>query len=517
MHGLILMLLACSDRTPDDTAVSAPPICDPLTLSVVQEWTEEQLPDRNDRDQRRPGLGVGDLDGDDDLDVLLAYGGGSVVLVNDGTGALTMDESLTADGDLIPDASAAALADVDGDGDLDAFLGRQWETLDSVLINDGTGHFTITSLSDSGASPSGGVFGDLDGDGDLDLVVGRLQESPEPDLIVAGKEVGEGLDLYFNDGSGGFTLDNSSLPEYLSVAMVWEPELVDVDLDGDLDLYLANDFGPWLVPNTLLLNDGSGRFSVSEDCFCDLEMYAMGSAVGDVNDDGYPDLYVTDIAGPNLLISDGTGGFYDGTLAAGADIPPAERNMSSWGTVFADVDADMDLDLAVMFGRLGRNSDFVGDLDESWVDGDEQDDVLLLNDGDNTFTRADEVGFTDADRGRLVVTADLDRDGRLELITAGKHFVRIWRSEGGCGTGLTVALEGDSPHGIGARVTVEAADRSVTQWMLPGGTASSGAMELYFGLGGAASAERVTVSWLDGGTTVREDVAAGERLLLQPE
>lgn len=512
---MLLLLLACTDSVTVDTA--AAPVCEAPTLAVTQEWGVSDLPNENKFEHRRPGLGVGDLDGDGDPDVLMAYGGGSMALTNDG-GVLAVSTEITVDGGPIPAGSAAALADVDGDGDLDAFLGQQWGTADSILLNDGSGAFTAVALSRSDASPSGGVFGDLDGDGDLDLVVGRLQESPEPDLILAGTEFGEGVDLYLNDGSGSFTLDNSRIPEGLETAMVWESELVDIDLDGDLDLYLANDFGPWLVKNQLLLNDGSGRFTLSTDCFCDLQMYAMGSAVGDVNDDGAPDLYLTDIGGPKLLINEGDGTFYDGTLAAGADIPPTERNMSSWGTVFADIDADMDLDLLVMFGRLGRHSDFVKRLDDSWVDGDDQDDVLLLGDGDGRFTRADEAGFTDPERGRVVVTVDLDGDGRAELLTAGKHFLKVWERTGGCASTLTVALSESSgnPHGIGARVRVEAGGRAVTQWMLPGGTAASGAMELYFGLGDADAAERVEVTWLDGRTTTATDVASGTRLVLEP-
>ncbi|MFT5679703.1 MAG: hypothetical protein ACI8RZ_000608 [Myxococcota bacterium] len=530
MNVLLLSLLACTGQPPEDSSPppedSSPPdndsssfdpvVCDPLTLSVSQSWSEEELPDRNNYIQRRPGVGVGDIDGDGDLDILFAYGGGSMALINDGTGLLTEDEGVTSKGRPLSEASAVAMADVDGDGDLDAFLGRQWETADNILINDGAGAFSITTLPESSTSPSGGVFGDLDGDGDLDLVVGRVQESPDPEFIIAGEEHGEGLDLYFNDGSGDFSLDNSSLPTSLETAMVWETELLDVDLDGDLDLYLANDFGPWLTPNLLLLNDGTGHFSVAEDCFCDLGMHAMGVGVGDVNEDGYPDLYVTDIGGPKLLINDGGSLFYNGTLAHGADIPPETSNMSSWGAIFTDIDADMDLDLAVMFGRLGRHSDYVKGLDDDWVDGEEQDDVLLLNDGDQAFTRADEVGFTDSDRGRVVVPADLDGDGHPELITAGKHFLKVWQTEGGCESVLTVVL--DAPdHGIGARVSVEAGGRTVTQWMQPGVTASSGAMELYFGLGDLEAADRVEVRWLGGQTTTLQGVAAGERLVVSPE
>ena len=493
--------------------------CPAPSLAVVQSWDKAALPNRTTDEQRRPGVGVGDIDGDGDLDVIFAYGGGSMGLRNDGTGTLSEDPHITMDGAALPGASAVALGDLDGDGDLDAYLGRQWETPDVVLVNDGTGAFVSVELEGSEAGPAGGALGDLDGDGDLDLVVGRLQESPDPSAIVAGTETGHGVDLYRNDG-GSFVLANDRLPASVQTAMVWEVEVLDVDSDGDLDLYLANDFGGWLVPNQLLLNDGTGAFTVDEDCFCDLAMYAMGSAVGDVDDDLRPDLYITDIGGPNLFVNDGAGAFYDGTLALGADVPPTERRMSSWGVQFADVDLDADLDLLAMFGRLGQHSEFVGEVvDPSWTDGDAQDDVLLLREGDVGYRIADEVGFTDPERGRTVATADLDGDGRPEVITAGKHFLKVWALTGGCDTGLTVALDDPdgAPHGIGARVTVTVAGRRATQWMVPATTGGSAPHELYFGLAGAAAADAVEVGWLDGRTTVVDGGAAGTRLVVSPD
>ena len=118
----------------------------------------------------------------------------------------------------------------------------------------------------------------------------------------------------------------------------------------------------------------------------------------------------------------------------------------------------------------------------------------------------------------MVVTADLDRDGRAELLTAGKHYLKVWQQTGGCDNTLTVSLaEGvANPHGIGARVSVTAGGHRVHQWMLPGATGSSSAMELYFGLGNQDAADTVEVRWLDGRTTTETDVASGSHILLSP-
>jgi hypothetical protein len=87
-------------------------------------------------------------------------------------------------------------------------------------------------------------------------------------------------------------------------------------------------------------------------------MFAMGVAVGDVDRTGTPDLYITDVGGPNLLLSQGDGTYVDATAAVGADIPPEPTSMVSWGTSAVDLDADQDLDLVVTFGRSGNN--FIG-------------------------------------------------------------------------------------------------------------------------------------------------------------
>jgi hypothetical protein len=115
-----------------------------------------------------------------------------------------------------------------------------------------------------------------------------------------------------------------------------------------------------------------------------------------------------------------------------------------------------------------------------------------------------------------VAVGDLDRDGRQDLVTAGKHFLRIWRTTGGCGTGITVAVDAGPSNrsGLGTRVDVTAGELTTTQWMLPATTGSSSAPELYFGLGAQRRAARVRVTWPDGTVSDSDDVQAGARLAL---
>ncbi len=495
---------------PEDTAV-APVDCDPVAVTMTGEWLADELPTYRDKSHTPAGVAVGDLDGDGWLDALMAYGGGALVLLNDGAGQLVPAWGWTIDDAQMPDASAVALVDLDGDGDLDAFFGRDTGSSDSILENDGTGRFvTRQVLPNSEGAPSTGAFADFDGDGDLDLFVATTTTNTDGSEVLENGSIGDGCRLYLQGDDGQFVDATANVPAEILYGWTFQGSPIDAEGDGDLDIYMANDFGAWLGPNVLLLNDGHANFTVAEDCYCDLVMFGMGAAVGDANGDALPDLYVTDIGGPNLLVNAGDGTFYDATNALGVGIP-IDESLTSWGVSFVDINQDSFNDLAVTFGQLGQ-PEIVDQLEgnEDWVDFEEQPDVLVVSDGRGGFTRPD-TGWNDTWRTRAVAVGDLDRDGRPDLVTAGKYFLRTWRTAGGCEPGLQVTLTGDAKNrnAIGARVLVEWQGHRQTQWMLPSTTGSSSAPELYFGLGGSAQADRVTVTWPDGTVSEATDVPAG--------
>ena len=462
------------------------------------------------------GLGLGDLDGDGDLDLLAVNPQGSVLLRNDGTGSLSDDGALTVDGGRPPAANAVALGDLDGDGDLDAWLGRLTGREDLVLLNDGTGAFTSSPIPGSTQESFTGSLGDLDGDGDLDLFVARYAPELDPEDILNGTLQGDGNAVYLGDGTGAFTEAPDALPEDVIDDLSFLGSLADLDEDGDLDLYLANDFGPFLGRNRLLLNDGSGTFTDATACECDRAMYAMGIAISDLDGLGGADLFLTDLAGPDLLLSDGAGAFYDATLASGASVPNAENHLASWGTAAVDLDGDGHDDLPMVFGPLfpQGDPDGLGGLGEEfadWIDGPAQDDVVLRNNGGDTFTDVSaEVGFTDDRMGRALVTGDLDADGRPDLVTGGLWYVQPWHTTGGYGPGITLHLVGQGLiAGLGAHVEIEVGGRVLHRWFVGASTWSSNAPELSVGLAGAPTADRVTVHWIGGGSSEWTDVPAG--------
>ncbi len=513
---------ACTDVEPpvddsagDDSAVASVE-CPPTTVTMTRTWTKDELPARSEVEHTEPGVALGDLDGDGDgdLDAFIAWGGGSFVLANDGTGALTLDENFTVDGGPMPDGAAVALADLDGDGDLDAWLGQDRGQTSSFLWNDGHGSFSLTPSSAPNDTAATGAFADADGDGDLDLAVAILLPDVDPQSVLDGTQTGVGNQLWLQGEPGDWST-GVALPAAQNTSLTCHAAWLDVELDGDLDLYLGNVWGAVLVPNQLLLNDGAAQLTTAPACGCDKPMNSMGVAMGDADDDGFPDLYVTDIGSPTLFRNDGAGGFYDATLASGARIPPSDTNLSSWATTFGDLDQDGCSDLLTIFGRLAEDAqvelDFAAPEGEVWNDPDLQTNVWLRGDCLGNFVRVD---GTDLDtvllRDRSVAIGDLDADGSPDFVTVGKHDVHQWRVDGGCGPGITLRLHGSSGNadGFGARVRTHVNGRIGTQWMLPSTTHGSNALELYLGLGGAARADKVSVEWADGTTSTYTDVPA---------
>ncbi len=213
-------------------------------------------------------VALGDLDGDGDLDAYVGQERSNTVWLNDGQGTYTnsgqaLGRAITAD---------VALADLEGDGDLDAFAGG-WDEPGKVWLNDGTG-----VLSDSGHDHTpaavhihGLALGDLDGDGDLDAFLAVASGHPNQ--------------VWLNNGAGVY----SDSGQRLRSALGHDVALGDLDGDGDLDAFMANGTGAG-VGNTIWLNDGSGVFADSG-----LRLgsnYSIGVALGDLENDGDLDAVV---------------------------------------------------------------------------------------------------------------------------------------------------------------------------------------------------------------------------------
>jgi len=184
------------------------------------------------------GVALGDLDGDGDMD---AFVGNSVepnkVWLNDGSGNFN-DSGQNLGGSM---SDCVALADLDGDGDMDAFVGN--DGANKVWLNDGTGTFTDSGQNLGSSNNYDVALNDLDGDGDIDAFLSA--------------DFGINILVWFNDGSGNFT--DSLLMLVSSSGSLAGVDLADLDGDGDMDAFGVKYSGP----NKVWLNDGTGNFNLS--------------------------------------------------------------------------------------------------------------------------------------------------------------------------------------------------------------------------------------------------------------
>ena len=221
--------------------------------------------------------------------------------------------------------------------------------------------------------------------------------------------------------------------------------LFDADSDGDLDLYLVNGHADGDGPtgsrgeetNALFLQDETGRFqdSTATSGLGD-NGYGMGVAVGDVDADGDPDLYVTNLGEDRLFLNAGDASFTDGTEAAGL-------GDEGWGcsATFLDYDSDGDLDLYVTryveFDESDRSTDCKDTLGRrdfcSPKTFQASADLLYENLGRGRFQDVSEESGVASERaaGLGVVSADFDADGLLDIYVANDGYANhLWRNQG---------------------------------------------------------------------------------------
>jgi hypothetical protein len=241
-------------------------------------------------------------------------------------------------------AGGAVMDDFDGDGLLD-LVTSTWDPCGHLeaFRNDGAGGFDNVTEAWGLDSQFGGlnlVHADYDNDGRLDLLVlrgGWLHRHGKMRNSLLRNELGEGRDRFVDVSLSAGIVGT----EYPGQIAAW----ADYDGDGDLDLYLAYESPKYdSYPAQLFQNNGDGTFTdVASRAGVTNLGYAKGVGWGDYDEDGDPDLYVSNV-GPNRLYrNNGDGTFADVAPALGV-VEPSGRSFGTW---FFDFDNDGDLDLLV--------------------------------------------------------------------------------------------------------------------------------------------------------------------------
>lgn len=467
------------------------------------------------------GVAAGDVDGDGWVDFYVVGGEANrqYLFLNAGDGTFR-EQAVLSQVDLPGQhVWGPALADVDGDGDLDLFVGGFDRRGPVLFLNDGEGFFTEVARSAGMFPPAVYVsasFSDYDLDGDLDLFTTHWFQ------LLERRPIGH---VWRNDGTGNFveipaaesgvhvrTQQTEIGPVYWS----FTANLADMDGDGLPDLLLASDYGF----SQYFRNMGGGRFEDQSTAVLSDEN-GMGAAVGDYDNDGDLDWFVTSIFDPSGVPSPAWGASGNrlyrntgGVLDDATDEAGVRDGSWGWGACFADFDNDGDLDLFHVNGYREVTER------QRWLGHPAR---LFLNQGDGSFVEsAAGTGIDDRGNGRGVACFDYDRDGDIDVFISNVVGTSsLYRNELDPANGfLGVRLVGRSPNSeaVGSTIAVAVGDSQQLRHINSGNHYGSQSPAVaHFGLGQASRVDAIRVTWPGGRVTQRSDVRANREIVVFEE
>lgn len=383
------------------------------------------------------------------------------------------------------------VADYNEDGLPDLFVSNFGS--DTLYRNNGDGTFDevtqASGIPDRMRFGAGSAFFDMDGDSDLDLYTASYVEFSYENhrtRSIAGHEFHIGPNdfppaqdhLYRNEGNGTFV----EVSQAAGIADLRAPGMgvlaADFDFDNDIDVLVAND----QKPNSLLINDGHGKFTddawlagIAVDRLGRMNGN-MGLDYGDVDGNGFPDILTTTYQEemPVLYLADAPGLFRDATSTS--RIAPSLKSHVNWGIGAVDFDNDGDLDIFIACGHFLDNIQYIDDRTSLRTPN-----YLLANDGSGRFIRVLDLpnsskGSAKSSRG--AVFEDFDRDGAIDIAVLNANDqltllrTRVVRSESSADDrSIQIRLIGTQSNrdAVGARLTVHTTDgRSQTKQVMSG-------------------------------------------------
>lgn len=415
-------------------------------------------------------------------------------------------------------------ADFDEDG-FDDLLITGYGGL-TLYHNRGDGHFqrlSTTGLDDHLWSSSA-AWGDFTGDGILDLYVAHyvdwsLENNPHCEGLtgqprdVCPPRRFEPLShlIYVGNGDGTFrdaTADSGIQPSGKGLGVV----AADIDLDGDLDIYVTND----TVPNLLYRNDGHGQFTdisqISGTAFSDQGTPdgSMGVDIGDYDSDGLPDLWVTNYERENNALYRNLGGGLFRHVSQAAGIAALGAKWVGWGTRFIDADLDGDEDLIVTNGHVIR---FPNNTPRRQLP------LMLENREARFFNVATAAGdyMQSPHCGRGLATGDLDNDGDEDVVISHVNEpAAILANESSTNANwLLIRIIGrhSSRTSIGSSVIAQIGNRRMLRQIRGGSSfASTSDSRVHLGCGSHARIDELKITWGSGSQVILKDVPCNQIL-----
>ncbi|GAB4158439.1 MAG: hypothetical protein Tsb0033_11640 [Winogradskyella sp.] len=380
--------------------------------------------------------------------------------------------------------------DIDNDGDHDLFITsdnsgvKLYENLGNMIMQDIT--------ASSGMLPDqlpyyGASWGDYNNDGFLDVFI-SIRDNSIPNI------------LYKNNGDKTFILANSEAGLLSTGYMSFCSAFLDYDNDGDQDIYVSND--KYTNRNLMYRNNGDGTFTeVAQGTGTDISIDAMTVTVGDVNHDGWLDMYVTNDPNDSVLfINNG-----DGTFTDMAQSYNVTFNSTGWSAVFLDADNDMDLDLYVS----GENNGSITSQLSS---------AFYQNNNDGTFNLNNAAVPNDFAYSYGNAIGDTDNDGYPEIAVnnISHSNIFLWKNNTPeINNWLKVKLEGtlSNRQGIGSFIEISIDGEKQYRYTHCGeGYLSQNSQTEFFGTGNQTVVDYVKVTWLSGIEDIVYDVPVNQTL-----